>query len=55
LSLRNAEDLLHERGIDVSREAVRFWWHRSGPMFAAEIRKRRIADMISSKWRGHLD
>ncbi len=24
LSLRNVEDLLHERGIDVSYEAVRF-------------------------------
>src|SRR6056297_1604972 len=42
LSLRNVKDLLHERGIDVSHEAVRFWWHRFGPMFAAEIRKRRI-------------
>ena len=28
LSLRNVEDLLHERGIDVSHEAVRYWWHR---------------------------
>ncbi len=26
LSLRNVEDLLHERGIDVSHETVRFWW-----------------------------
>jgi putative transposase len=25
LSLRNVEDLLHERGIDVAHEAVRFW------------------------------
>lgn len=54
LSLRNVEDLLHERGIDVSHEAVRFWWHRFGPMFAAKIRKRRIAGMKSSKWRWHL-
>jgi putative transposase len=37
VSLRNVEDLLHERGIDVSHEAVRFWWHRFGPMFASEI------------------
>jgi len=36
LSLRNVEDLLHERGIDVSHETVRYWWHRFGPMFAAE-------------------
>ncbi len=55
LSLRNVEDLLHERGIDVSHEAVRFWWHRFGPLFASEIRKRRIESMCSSKWRWHLD
>jgi putative transposase len=42
LSLRNVEDLLHERGIEVSQETVRVWWHRFGPMFAAEIRRRRI-------------
>jgi putative transposase len=42
LSLRNVEDLLHERGIDVSHEVVRFWWQRFGPLFTAEIRKRRI-------------
>jgi len=39
LSLRNVEDLLHERGIDVSYESVRFWWNRFGPMFASQIRK----------------
>jgi putative transposase len=55
LSLRNVEDLLHERGIDVSHEAVRYWWHRFGPIFAAEIRKRRIDGMKSSRWRWHLD
>jgi len=55
LSLRNVEDLLHERGIDVSHETVRFWWHRFGPMFASEIRKRRIQGMRSSRWRWHLD
>jgi len=55
LSLRNVEDLLHERGIEVSHEAVRFWWHRFGPMFASEIRKRRIEGVKSSRWRWHLD
>ena len=40
LSLRNVEDLLHERGIDISHETVRFWWNRFGPLFAAEIRKK---------------
>ena len=55
LSLRNVEDLLHERGIDVSHEAVQYWWHRFGPLFAAEIKKRRMASMKSSRWRWHLD
>lgn len=39
LSLRNVEDLLHERGIDISFETIRFWWNRFGPLFAAEIKK----------------
>ena len=55
LSLRNVEDLLHERGIDVSHETVRYWWNRFGPMFAAEIKKRRIEGMRSRRWRWHLD
>ena len=25
LSLRNVEDLLHERGIDIRHETLRFW------------------------------
>ena len=37
LSLQNAEDLLHERGVVVNLETVRFWWHRFGPMFATEL------------------
>ena len=55
LSLRNVEDLLHERGIEVSHETVRFWWHRFGPMFASEIRKRRTEGMRTSHWQWHLD
>jgi putative transposase len=55
LSLRNVEDLLHERGVDISHETVRFWWHRFGPLFASEIRKRRIEGMKSSPWRWHID
>src|SRR6056297_4252974 len=55
LSLRNVEDLLHERGVEISHETVRFWWHRFGPLFASEIRKRRIEGMRSSQWRWHLD
>ncbi len=56
LSLRQVEDLLHERGIDVSYETVRAWWNRFGPIFAAEIRKTRSALMhCSPQWRWHLD
>jgi transposase-like protein len=38
LSLRQVEDLLFERGLDICHETVRFWWNRFGPMFAKEIR-----------------
>ena len=42
LSLRKVEDLLFERGIDISHETVRFWWNRFRPIFAADIRKCRV-------------
>jgi len=42
LSPRQVEDLPHERGVDISHETVRAWWNRFGPIFAAEIRKRRL-------------
>src|SRR3979411_1421520 len=56
LSLRNVEDLLHERGIDICHETVRLWWNRFGPMFAAEIRRKRVDRMRAyTHWRWHLD
>ena len=56
LSLRNVEDLLHERGIDICHETVRYWWNRFGPLFAKEIRKRRMNPVPNhSNWRWHLD
>ncbi len=56
LSLRQVEDLLFERGIDICHETVRFWWNRFGPIFAAEIRKKRAASLRSfPQWRWHLD
>jgi putative transposase len=56
LSLRNVEDLLAERGIDISHETVRFWWNRFGPIFAAEIAKKRVVHMRGFvQWRWHLD
>ena len=56
LSLRQVEDLLFERGIDICHETVRLWWNRFGPMFAAEIRKRRAESLRAvPQWRWHLD
>ena len=56
LSLRQVEDLLFERGIDICHETVRFWWNRFGPMFAAEIRRRRAANLRAvPQWRWNLD
>ncbi len=56
LSLRNVEDLLFERGIDICHETVRLWWNRFGPMFAGEIRRKRVQNMRAhTHWRWHLD
>ena len=56
LSLRNVEDLLFERGIDVCYETVRLWWNRFGPMFAADIRRQRVSRMRGFRhWKWHLD
>ena len=56
LSLRNVEDLLFERGIDICHETVRFWWNRFGPLFAADIRRQRVSRMRGFRhWNWHLD
>jgi len=56
LSLRNVEDMLHERGIDITHETVRYWWNRLGPLFAAEIRRGRNDKRTGWRhWRWHLD
>ncbi len=56
LSLRNVEDLLDLRFIDVSHETIRFWWNRFGALFADEIGRKRVGQMQSySNWRWHLD
>ena len=53
LSLRQVEDILHERGIDICHETVRFWVNRFGSKFAKEIRKKRVGQ--HSNWQWHLD
>ena len=56
LSLRDAEDLLFERGINICHETVRLWWNRFDPMFAADIRRQRVSRMKGFRhWRWHLD
>ncbi|WP_423141669.1 IS6 family transposase [Parablastomonas sp. CN1-191] len=56
LSLRNVEDLLFERGIDICHETVRMWWNRFGPLFAGDIRRQRVSRLRGFRqWRWHLD
>lgn len=56
LILRNVEDLLHERGIDISHEKVHHWWNRFGPLCAADIQRQRVSRMQGFRqWRWHLD
>jgi putative transposase len=40
LSHRDIEDLLAERGVDVTYEAIRLWCNRFGPKYAARLKKR---------------
>jgi len=53
LSFRQVEDILHERGVDICYETVRFWVERFGSKFAREIRKNRAGQ--HSNWQWHLD
>ena len=53
LSFRQVEDILHERGVDICHETVRFWVERFGAKFAKEIRKKRAGQ--HSNWQWHLD
>ena len=51
LSVRDVEELLAQRGIEVSREAVRCWVIKFGPLIGANLRRRRCAP--TGRW--HLD
>ena len=50
-SLRDVEEMLAERGIDVTYETVRSWANQFGPAIAANIRRKR--GRADSVW--HLD
>ncbi|MEO9132201.1 MAG: IS6 family transposase [Sphingomonas sp.] len=55
-SLRNVEDLLAQHGYDLCHETVGLWWNRFGPLFASEIRRKRISRMHGFRhWKWHLD
>lgn len=49
LSIRDVEELMAERGIEVSREAIRCWVIKFGPLIAANLRRRR--DRPTGRWR----
>ncbi len=51
LSNRDVEELMAQRGIEVSREAIRCWVNKFGPLIAANLRRRR--GPATSRW--HLD
>lgn len=40
LSLRQVEDILHERGIDICHETIRYWWNKFGVLFAKNMKKK---------------
>ncbi len=50
LSFHQVEDILHERGIDICHETVRYWHERFGPKFAREIRKKRAGHHSNWQW-----
>jgi putative transposase len=54
LSLRSVEELLHERGVDVSYESIRYWWQMFGSKFARHIKQRGAWGMHTCKWNRHL-
>ena len=51
LSLRDVEEMLARRGIEVSYETIRCWTIKFGPLIARRLKKRRPAP--SPRW--HLD
>ena len=46
LSLRNIEDLLHERSIEVSHEAVRFWRLCYVPIHVSLVLQQRVQNLL---------
>ncbi len=53
LSLRQVEDILHERGVDISYETIRYWWNKFGTLFSREMKKN--PSYKASNWRWPID
>ncbi len=53
LSLRQVEDILYERGIDISYETIRYWWNKFGTLFSREMKKK--PSYTTSNWRWYID
>ena len=51
LSIRDVEEMVAQRGIEVSRETVRCWVNKFGPRMAASLRRRAMPP--TGRW--HLD
>ena len=51
LSFRDVEELMAQRGIDVSYETIRCWTIKFGPLIARRLKKRRVPP--TGRW--HLD
>ena len=51
LSFRDVEELMAQRGIDVSYETIRCWTIKFGPLIARRLKKRRVPPT----GRRHLD
>lgn len=52
LSLRQVEDILHERGMDVCHETIRYWWNKFGTLLLKEMKK---SGHYNSNWHWHID
>jgi len=44
---------LHERGIDICHETIRYWWSKFGVLFAKDMKKK--SQNTHSNWRWHID
>jgi len=57
LSLRQVEDSLFERDIDICHETIRFCWNRFGPMFANSSTSSKLVSFepLATVWAGWTD